>query len=102
MVVLDRVFMNASWEAHFPLVTAHSITRIRSDHNPLLEVDTFKDIRSKKFRFEAAWVRQEGFREWMLSKWPDKQKLRGIDYWQKIATRLRRSLRGWNNNWEVI
>ncbi|OQU84178.1 hypothetical protein SORBI_3004G007166 [Sorghum bicolor] len=44
MVVLDRVFMNASWEAHFPLVTAHSITRIR----------------------------------------------------------LRRSLRGWNNNWEVI
>ena len=48
MVVLDRVFMSASWEAHFLLVSAHSITRIGSDHNPLLvEVDTFKDIRSK-------------------------------------------------------
>jgi len=77
--------MSASWEAHFLLVSAHSITRIGSDHNPLLvEVDTFKDIRSKKFRFEAAWVREEGLRQWMLSKWPNKQKLRGLTIDKKL------------------
>lgn len=36
MVLLDIVFMSSAWENLLPLVTAHSITRIGSNHNPLL------------------------------------------------------------------
>ena len=36
MVVLNRIFMNSTWEDHFPLVTAHSITRVGSNHNSLV------------------------------------------------------------------
>jgi hypothetical protein len=75
MVVLDRIFMFASWEAHFPLAAAQSITRIGSDHNPLIvEIDNTRGVRSRIFRFEAACLKQEGFKEWLMSKWPEKQK----------------------------
>lgn len=58
MVVLDRVFMTPTWEDHFPLVTANSITRVGSDHNPLVvQLSPERCIRSKIFRFEAAWIK---------------------------------------------
>jgi mannosylglycoprotein endo-beta-mannosidase len=100
MVMLDRVFMSATWEHQFPLVSAHSATRIGSDHNPLVvETSPERSMRSKIFRFEAAWTKQEGFREWVMSKWPDRMGKRAIDAWQLISTRLRKYLRGWNGNW---
>lgn len=100
MVVLDRVFMNMSMEAHFPLASAHSVTRIGSDHNPLV-VDLFSNRggRSRIFRFETAWLKQDGFRGRVLSKWPKFQNAHGIDKWQKISSKFRCSLRGWNGNW---
>jgi len=82
------------------LVSAHSATRIGSDHNPLVvETSPERSMRSKIFRFEAAWTKQEGFREWVMSKWPDRMGKRAIDAWQLISTRLRKYLRGWNGNW---
>jgi exonuclease III len=100
MVVLDRVFMNTSWESRYPLVKAYSVTRIGSDHNPLVvDLEVVRGGRSKIFRFEAAWAKQDGFKDWVLAKWPDNQNLRSIDLWQRISSKLRSSLRGWNGNW---
>ncbi|XP_066396066.1 uncharacterized protein [Miscanthus floridulus] len=100
MVMMDRVFMSATWESHFPLVYAHSATRIGSDHNPLVvETCPERSVRSKIFRFEAAWTKQEGFMEWVFSKWPDRLGKSSIDAWQVISRRLRKYLRGWNGNW---
>ena len=71
-----------------------------SDHNPLVvEFGSDRGVRSKIFRFKAAWTKQEGFMEWVRSKWPCKQNLRSIDWWQKISVQLRSSLIGWNGNW---
>lgn len=82
------------------MVTAHSITRVGSDHNPLVvESGSIRGARSRIFRFEAAWFKQEGFRDWVISKWPDKHNSRSTDYWHKISGKLRSSLRGWNGNW---
>ena len=92
--------MSVDWENHFPLVTAHFITRIGSDHNPLLvEGCPTRSVRSTIFRFEKSWIQQEGFMDWVLGKWPDKQSRIGIDAWQLISSKLRSSLRGWNGNW---
>lgn len=91
--------MTASWESH-PLVFAHSATRVGSDHNPLVvEALPTNRVRSKIFSFESAWIKQEDFKEWLISKWPERQKKRSIDLWRKISGRLRSSLRGWNGNW---
>jgi len=31
-------------------------------------------VRLNIFRFEPAWVKQEGFTEWVLNKWPERRK----------------------------
>lgn len=70
MVMLDRVFVSSDWEGHFRLVSASSLTRVGSDHNPILfKMDDEEYIRPNIFRFEAAWCLQEGFKEWVISKW---------------------------------
>lgn len=34
--VLDRVLISDSWEAFYPLTLVQSLTRVGSDHNPIL------------------------------------------------------------------
>jgi hypothetical protein len=34
--VLDRVFMSVKWEMAFPLCSLRAVTRVGSDHSPLL------------------------------------------------------------------
>jgi len=81
MAIIDRVFILVDWEEHFPLVTAHSLTRVGSDHNPLLaETESGVSIRSSIFRFENAWLNQEGFGEWVLRKWAQRQKSYVLDH----------------------
>ncbi|KAE8787595.1 putative NOT transcription complex subunit VIP2 [Hordeum vulgare] len=62
--VLDRVFMSPDWETGFPLASLRAITRIRSDHVPL--VLSSADERSRpppRFCLETFWLRQPGFAE---------------------------------------
>jgi predicted double-glycine peptidase len=71
MAVLDRVFVSNDWEAQFPLANTRSLTRVGSDHNPLLvETDSVLNIRASIFRFDATWLSQEGFVDWVVNKWP--------------------------------
>jgi hypothetical protein len=81
MAVLDRVFLSFDWEIQFPLAIAQSLTRIGSDHNPLLvETDCEVNVRSSIFRFENAWLLQEGFAEWVVNKWPQRRKRYILDH----------------------
>ena len=43
MAVLDRVFVSNDWEGRFPLATTRSLTRVGSNHNPLL-VETESEV----------------------------------------------------------
>jgi hypothetical protein len=59
---LDRVLMNASWEALFPLTNLRKIPRFISDHNPLLLcTDQERIKKSKQFCFETAWLKHVDF-----------------------------------------
>jgi len=100
MAVLDRVFISEDWEEHFPLATARSLTRVGSDHNPLLvETDSGVSIRSSIFKFENAWLNQEGLKEWVIQKWPQRQKSYVLDHWRVVSSNLRRLMKGWSRNW---
>lgn len=81
IAVLDRVFISADWEMQYPLATARSLIRVGSDHNPLLvETENRERIRSQIFKFENAWLNQEGFKEWVIAKWPQRQKSYILDH----------------------
>jgi hypothetical protein len=69
--VLDRVLVCPKWDEWYKKASCETLTRIGSDHCPLI-VNT-KDLRFKhthSFRFETAWLTQEGFRDLVISNWP--------------------------------
>jgi hypothetical protein len=103
MAVLDRVFVSNDWEAQFPLANTRSLTRVGSDHNPLLvETDSVLNIRASIFRFDATWLSQEGFVDWVVNKWPQRKKENILDHWNITSQLLRRNLRGWSINWGSV
>lgn len=98
---LDRVFVTPKWEDKYPRGTARSLTRIGSDHAPIL-VDTGKHAAKKEyiFIFEMAWLTQEGFKEKMIQKWPERKEQNILDYWKKFIIDLRKFCRGWGRNFD--
>ncbi|RLN39154.1 hypothetical protein C2845_PM01G41450 [Panicum miliaceum] len=98
-VVLDKILVSRDFEGMFPLLLVQVITRLGSDHSALL-VDSGDSevVRSKIFRFEPAWLLQEGFREWLQGKWPKRVKRNILDHWHDTSYILRRSLKGWGAN----
>jgi hypothetical protein len=71
MFVLDRIFVSPEWEQHYRLATCESLTRVGSNHCPIILLTKDERVRLKyQFRFEASWLLREGFRDQLLSKWP--------------------------------
>jgi hypothetical protein len=55
--VLDRVFASKEWKHKYPRVKLVTLTRLSSDHGPLLLHDgTNMDQPKRGFRFEQAWL----------------------------------------------
>jgi hypothetical protein len=62
--VLDRVFVSPAWEQVFPLCSLLAVTRVGSDHNPLLFDDGEQGVRRpSRFIFQSWWPRVAGFDE---------------------------------------
>jgi hypothetical protein len=75
MCVLDRVLVCNNFNSHYREASCESLTRVGSDHNPLL-VNTV-DNRFKQhhtFRFDLSWMDHQGFREAVISKWPERER----------------------------
>ena len=99
MCVLDRVLVSTSWEDKFNLASLVTGPRIGSDHNPLM-LDTGDSLRLQQFyfRFSAHWLTQDGFKEWVQSKWPARVKADPLDHWHIVSSKLRRAIKGWGQN----
>lgn len=94
--------MNNLWEDKYNLVRVYASTRVGSDHN-LVIVSMEHDPASpaRYFRFDPLWLTQEGFKEWVISKWPLRFKENCLDHWHVISGKLRRSMKGWGVNFET-
>jgi hypothetical protein len=91
MSVLDRVLMSPSWEQFYKRSSCETLTRVGSDHCPLLVIT--EDHRFKQhhyFRFEMAWLTQEGFRERVVANWPERGGKNVQDFWRELKTDTRR------------
>ena len=65
LVRLDRCFVNTDWEAIFPNTSLASLTRVASDHVPLLTTAATTIPRGRCFRFENAWLHNRAFRTYL-------------------------------------
>jgi len=99
LCVLDRVLVSNSWEDKFNLASVLTAPRLGSDHNPLI-VDTVESRVTKHhyFRFSNHWTKQEGFCEWVKSKWPNWYKIETLDHWHIVSGKLRKAIKGWGQN----
>jgi hypothetical protein len=102
--VLDRVFVSLNWEACFPLCLLVAITRIRSDHTPLLLNSGEESVlRTTKFFFQTWWLQVTGFKELMSGKLNSFLSYFGphkvsVEAWHCMARLTRQFLKGWGAN----
>ena len=66
---LDRFLVSADWEEKFPSVCQCCLSRLLSDHFPILLEGGNLHGGKKPFRFENMWLKDEGFLERVSSWW---------------------------------
>ncbi|KAA3472023.1 reverse transcriptase [Gossypium australe] len=71
LVRLDRALVNDEWMDTFPQSIVHHLTRIKSDHRPLLLITKGDNPISKgrPFRFLAGWTLHNNFSNFVKGKW---------------------------------
>ena len=68
--VLDRVFVSPEWEHKFPSCSLAAMTRLGSDHCPLvLDSEEARAKRRARFYFELQWLEHPGFGDVVRDCW---------------------------------
>ena len=76
-------------------------TRVGSNHNPLIVcLEEELTHPPRYFRFDPMWLTQEGFKEWLIARWPLRIKANCLDHCHVISGKLRRGMKGWDANFE--
>ncbi|CAL1381560.1 unnamed protein product [Linum trigynum] len=91
---LDRGLANPAWNSAFPDTIISHLPRLRSDHRPILINlnPLFQPAGHKPFKFLAAWLLHEGFKDMVTSAWG-----RGTDLASSIAE-FTEEAKQWNKN----
>lgn len=99
MSMIDRVFTSYDWDFHFPWATYEILTRVGSDHNPILvTTDDTRVSHPYTFKFEMAWFTHGDFQEKLLAKWPERGNEDIQDYCKRIKKHIRAFCKGWGSN----
>jgi hypothetical protein len=68
--VFDRVLVCSKFNSHYREASCEFVTRVGSDHNPMIVNIVDNRFRQQyNFRFELHWLDQQGFKEYVKSKW---------------------------------
>ena len=100
MVVLDRVFASIDLEACYPSVHVKGVSRLGSDHVPLVvNFGISEERKPYLFRFEKWWLEHEDFCDIVQDVWLSPcHHTNAIDIWQFKLRALRKKLKGWSLN----
>jgi hypothetical protein len=91
--------MSPTWEQFYKRSSCETLTRVGSDHCPLLVLtDDHRFKQQHCFRFEMAWLTQEGFRERVVASWPERRDKNVQDYWRELKADTRKFCKGWGAN----
>jgi len=58
---IDRFLVSPNWEARFPVTSQKRLSRLYSDHFPILLNCAHFSARSRPFKFENMWLKVDGF-----------------------------------------
>lgn len=95
---LDRMLFNSSWLHSFPTGSVELLSRLTSDHNPLLyssSCDRPQGLRS--FRFQNFWTGRPDFLELVQANWALPVSGYGMYRFAVKLRRLKFALRAWNH-----
>jgi hypothetical protein len=94
--------MSTDWEERFPLCRACGLTRVGSDHCPIiLDSGEHGTPRHRYFFFEKNWLLELDFKNLVSNKRREVEinRLEGIyslDRWHGSLVKIRRFLKGWH------
>jgi hypothetical protein len=104
---IDRILASTEWDLKFPTSCLNTLTRVGSDHCPLL-LDTGGAFegrvnRERQFFLEKQWFKLEGFIETVADKWRQNRgrcpaRAYSMDKWHGGVATLRNFLKGWGRN----
>ena len=101
MVNLDRFLVSTEWEMRFPLCNAWSLTRVGSDHTPII-LDSGEHGASRPiyFFFENKWLLDLDFTTLISQKWQEVKERRpencySLNAWHGSLCAIRQFLKGW-------
>jgi hypothetical protein len=87
------VLASKEWEQKYPKVKLMALTRVGSDHCPLLLDDGNGNNQFKKgFRFEIAWLSQREFKRSLVERCPARRDERVQDFLEKGEKKNRDNL----------
>jgi exonuclease III len=102
MVNLDRVLFSVSWEDQFPLSLSWGLTRVGSDHIPII-VDNGESLpsRPRYFFYEQQWAKEPNFSQLVIGKLMEAgsrcpEQCYSLDRWHGSLALLKSFLKGWN------
>jgi hypothetical protein len=99
---LDSVFVSKEWEQKISKVRLMTLTRVGSNHCPLLLDDGARNDQIKRgLRFEIAWLSQNEFRRKLIEKWPARRGESIQYFWKRLKKELRQLSKGMRANLEV-
>jgi hypothetical protein len=103
MSTIDRFFCNLEVDSIFPLASIRALSRLASDHTPIIWDAGLSSIPAPSgYEFEKWWLMREEFKDVVSKSW--NAPTRGgnsIDIWQTKIRRLRQVTKGWNSNIEA-
>lgn len=94
---IDRTFATVEWLERYPNHLLKTLSSDCSDHAPLLIQVRDASWGKPRFRFEAFWVRLEGFKDTVRAAWAGS--MLGIDHCRTLDVKLRniaKALKSWN------
>jgi hypothetical protein len=104
---IDRILASTEWDLKFPTSCLNTLTRVGSDHCPLL-LDTGGLLRVESterdsFFLEKQWFKMEGFLETVADKWRQNRdrcpaRAYSMDKWHGGVATLRNFLKGWGRS----
>jgi hypothetical protein len=76
-----------------------TLTRIESDHNPILVDDGAEDVKVKRgFIFESAWLSNADFKNKLIERWSVREGEEIQDFWKKLKKEIRQLSKGMGAN----
>lgn len=66
---LDQCWCNPAWDDLFPDAYVKHLTRVHSDHHPIMLSTRPEVAASHGFRFQNGWMEHNGFADFMQSAW---------------------------------